>query len=247
MPGPGPLIVFFLSFVTSLSGALMPGPLFTYTIARTLRTERGWLVGARVISGHAAIEALLVCGLALGVVGFLRAPVAAKIIGVAGAALLLYMGAGLIRETVAGKGMDMGGAGARDADGARDTDGAAGASPGAGTKRIPAGGGFMARLSPPVAGALVSMSNPYWWVWWVTVGAAFLVRFDIGFSTWPLLLAFFLGHELGDLGWYLAVSTVISVGRRSIPRSFVVWLLGACGLAIIVFGLWLGISPFLST
>jgi threonine/homoserine/homoserine lactone efflux protein len=244
MPGPGPLIVFFLSFVTSLSGALMPGPLFTYTIARTLRTERGWLVGARVISGHAAIEALLVCGLALGVLGFLRAPVAAKIIGVAGAALLLYMGAGLIRETVAGRGMDMSGAGAGDADGA------ARASPGsgvtAGMTRGPAGG-FMARLSPPVAGALVSMSNPYWWVWWVTVGAAFLVRFDIGFSTWPLLLAFFLGHELGDLGWYMAVSTVISVGRRTIPRSFIVWLLGACGLAIIAFGLWLGISPFLST
>jgi threonine/homoserine/homoserine lactone efflux protein len=226
MPGPGPLIVFFLSFVTSLSGALMPGPLFTYTIARTLRTERGWLVGARVISGHAAIEALLVCGLALGVVGFLRAPVAAKIIGVAGAALLLYMGAGLIRETVAGTGIEMSDTGA------------------GGTPRA---GGFMARLSPPVAGALVSMSNPYWWVWWVTVGAAFLVRFDIGFSTWPLLLAFFLGHELGDLGWYMAVSTVISVGRRTIPRSLIVWLLGACGLAIIAFGLWLGISPFLST
>ena len=231
-------VVFFLSLVTSLSGALMPGPLFTYTIARTLRTERGWLVGARVIAGHAAIEALLVCCLALGLVGFLRAPAAAKIIGVAGAALLLYMGTGLIRETIAGRGIDMGGAGT--GDGAPAGAGAAGTGAGAGA------GGFMARLSPPVAGALVSMGNPYWWVWWETVGAAFLVRFDIGFTTWPLLLAFFVGHEVGDLGWYLAVSTAVSLGRRTIPRSFIAWLLGACGVAIVAFGLWLGISPFLA-
>ncbi len=216
-------IVFSLSFVTSLSGALMPGPLFTYTVARTLRSERrGWLTGARVIAGHAAVETLIVCGLALGVVQFLRAPLAAKIIGVAGAALLLYMGAGLIRETLKNRSDDLTSRGA------------------------PERSGFVARLPGPVAGALVSMSNPYWWVWWVTIGAAFLVRFDISFASWPLLIAFFVGHELGDLGWYLAVSTVLSLGRRALPRGLVTGLLAACGVVIIGFGLWLGITPFLS-
>ena len=206
----------------------MPGPLLTYTIARTLRTrEQGWLVGARVIAGHAALECVLVFGLVFGVVGFLRAPAAAKAIGIGGAALLLFMGAGLIRETVRGKGMDLGAG-----DAPPDGEAAGRAS-------------LLGRMDPVAAGALVSMSNPYWWIWWVTVGAAFLLRFDITLARWPALAAFFLGHELGDLGWYSAVSILLHLGRRRIPRGFTTAVLLVCGVAIIGFGAWLGISPFL--
>jgi threonine/homoserine/homoserine lactone efflux protein len=228
-------IVFSLSFVTSLSGALMPGPLLTYTIARTLRTQRsGWLTGARVIAGHAALEGVLLCGLVFGVVEFLRAPLAAKIIGVLGAALLLYMGIGLLRETLRGGGIDITG-----------TDAAADGATGPGGSPVRRGG-LVGRLNPVLAGALVSMSNPYWWIWWVTIGSAFLLRFDVSWQRWQALLAFFLGHELGDLGWYLFVSTALHLGRRSIPRGFTAVLLAFCGVAIIGFGAYLGISPFLA-
>jgi threonine/homoserine/homoserine lactone efflux protein len=221
-------VIFSLSFLLSLSGALMPGPLLTYTIVRTLRTaDRGWLIGARVIAGHAALESVLICGLVLGVVGFLRAPAAARIIGVGGAALLLFMGIGLLRETVRGRGIDL----------------TAGDSP---SGREAAGKTSLAgRMDPVVAGALVSMGNPYWWIWWVTVGAAFLLRFDITLARWPALAAFFLGHELGDLGWYSAVSVLLHLGRRSIPPGLTTGILAVCGVAIIGFGAWLGISPFL--
>lgn len=221
-------MIFSLSFLLSLSGALMPGPLLTYTIVRTLRSGRGgWLTGARVIAGHAALESVLLCGLVLGVVGFLRAPISARIIGVGGGALLLYMGIGLIRETVRGKGIDL----SADSSGTGDA---------AARENSLAG-----RMDPVVAGALVSMSNPYWWIWWVTVGAAFLLRFDITMARWPALVAFFLGHELGDLGWYSAVSTLLHLGRRSIPRGVTSGALAVCGVAIIGFGAYLGISPFL--
>ena len=196
-------VIFSLSLLLSLSGALMPGPLLTYTIARTLRTKRGgWLTGARVIAGHAALEGGLVCGLALGVVEFLRAPLTVKIIGVAGAALLAYMGIGLLRETI--------------------------------------------RLPPVLAGTLVSMGNPYWWIWWVTIGAAFLLRFDITLARWQALLAFFLGHELGDLGWFSTVSIALHFGRTRIPRGVTTGILAACGVSIIGFGAYLGLSAFLS-
>ena len=220
-------MIFSLSFLLSLSGALMPGPLLTYTIVRTLRTaEKGWLTGARVIAGHAALECVLVFGLVLGVVGFLRTPAAAKIIGVGGAALLLYMGIGLLRETVRGKGIDLTGDSRSGGEGAGRTS-------------------LAGRMNPVMAGALVSMGNPYWWIWWVTVGAAFLLRFDITLARWPALAAFFLGHELGDLGWYSAVSILLHLGRRSIPRGLTTGILAVCGVAIIGFGAWLGISPFL--
>jgi threonine/homoserine/homoserine lactone efflux protein len=90
------------------------------------------------------------------------------------------------------------------------------------------------------------MGNPYWWVWWVTIGAAFLVRFDIGITTWPTLAAFYLGHELGDLAWYTAVSTAVSLGRRRIGSRVMGVMLGICGVGIIGFALYLGISPFIA-
>ena len=145
-----------------------------------------------------------------------------------GAALLLYMGVGLIRETLRGKGIQLMARGRR---------------------RPPAGaqaGSLVSRLNPVVAGALVSMGNPYWWIWWVTIGSAFLLRFDITLTRWQALAAFFIGHELGDLGWYSSVSVVLHLGRQSIPRGVTTGLLALCGAAIIGFGIYLGISPFLS-
>ena len=218
-------VIFSLSLLMSLSGALMPGPLLTYTVARTLRaTRQGWLVGARVIAGHAVIESLLVCGLVMGVVEFLRAPLAVKIIAVVGGALLLYMGAGLLLETIRGRRIDL----------------EEGAAP------SPAKGNLIARLPPVLAGAIVSMSNPYWWIWWVTIGSAFLVRYQITLIRWQALLAFFIGHELGDLGWYSAVSISLHLGRRSIPLGVTRGIFAACGAAIIGFGAWLGISAFVA-
>ena len=52
-------VIFSLSFITSLSGALMPGPMLTYTIARTAQSgSRGWLLGPRVVVGHAVLALL---------------------------------------------------------------------------------------------------------------------------------------------------------------------------------------------
>jgi threonine/homoserine/homoserine lactone efflux protein len=163
------------------------------------------------------VEAILILALALGVVGFLRAPVAVKVIAAVGSALLVYMGVSLLLETVRAKGIQASGA---------------------------EGAGFASRLSPAVAGVLVSVSNPYWWIWWVTIGAAFLLRYEVTLQSWPALVAFFVGHELGDLGWFLAVSSALSLGRNRIPRGVVAGIQACCGVAIIGFALYLGISTF---
>lgn len=226
MSAAGLWVIFSLSFVMSLSGALMPGPMLTYTIAQTMRADRaGWLIGPRVVVGHAILEGVLLCGLVLGVVEFLHDPLAAKIIGVVGAVLLAYMGVGLIREALRGRALQLGAADGKPA--------------------APEPRGARRSLPPPVAGALVSMSNPYFWIWWVTIGSAFLIRFDVTIQRWQALLAFFVGHELGDFGWYTIVSSVLHLGRRSIPRGATTVILGVCGIVIIGFGIWLGISPFL--
>jgi threonine/homoserine/homoserine lactone efflux protein len=222
-------IVLSVSFVMALSGALMPGPLLTYTIARTMQSRRrGYLVGAWVIAGHALLEGALVCALALGVAEFLRAPLARKIIGTAGALVLGSMGVGLIREAVRGW---------------RRGAPAGGGEPGAEAEG-PGSSGAASRMSPVVAGFLVSLSNPYWWLWWVTVGSATLIRFNASVANWGVLLAFFVGHEAGDLAWYLVVSTAVHFGRRSISRRVSDALLAACGIFLIGFGVYLGLSQY---
>jgi threonine/homoserine/homoserine lactone efflux protein len=208
-----------LSFVVALSGALMPGPLLTFTVARTVRVaRRGWLTGALVTLGHAALEGAIVIGLLLGVLEFLRSPAALKTIGTVGGAFLAWSGAAMLVGLVRGRRAD-------------PAAGSPGASP-------------FDRLGPVLGGALVSMANPYWWVWWVTVGAATMLRFDVSFARWPVLAAFYLGHEAGDLAWYLAVSTLVHLGRRGIPPVAYDVLLGVCAVAVIGFGAYLGISAW---
>lgn len=234
-------IVFSLSFVVSLSGALMPGPLLGYTIAATVRTPRGWSVGPRVIAGHAALEGAVLCGLLLGVMELFRAPLAIKVIGTVGGAFLVLSGVTMLVEVARGRASAPT---ARPRLSGHHTPANAVTAPAAQGKAS-GGSSLLGRLGPFASGVLVSLSNPYWWIWWITVGSASLVRFSVSFQRWPALLAFFLGHEAGDLAWYASVSALVHIGRRGIPKVVYDGLLALCGVAIVGFGAFLGISAYL--
>jgi threonine/homoserine/homoserine lactone efflux protein len=214
-------IVLSFSFVVALSGAVMPGPLLTYTVAKTVASpRRGFLTGLWVTLGHAVLEAALILALLLGLSELLRLRAVLLVLGTVGCAVLLYMGAGLIRDALRRKTPDF------------DPESPGKASP-------------LRRLPPVLGGALVSMSNPYWWIWWVTVGSAFMLRFDLSLARWPALTAFFVGHEAGDLAWYLTVSSLLYWGRRRLAGGAFRVLLLVCGVLIIAFGLYLGLSLYL--
>lgn len=121
-----------------------------------------------------------------------------------------------------------------------ETQGAGAAAP------APAAGRRPSLDNPVLGGALVSMANPYWWVWWATIGFAFLVQFGITFREWPRLLAFFLGHEAGDLLWYVVVSCLSFFGLQHLNRRAYYGILAVCAVFMVLFGLYLGVSPFLS-
>jgi len=67
-----------------------------------------------------------------------------------------------------------------------------------------------------LAGIGVSLSNPYFTGWWATVGSGQVAALKL--SSWKDYSVFFVGHELGDLTWYLFVAIVAAAGRG--------WLLG---------------------
>jgi threonine/homoserine/homoserine lactone efflux protein len=228
--------VLTLSFVVALSGAVMPGPLFTYTIAKAVQApRRGFLVGLWVCLGHAALEALLITGLLAGLSELLHSRLLIWVVGGLGSLLLLYMGVGQLRDAIRGRVPQLA-AGGSPVPGVAP---AAAASP-AGT--APAAATGLQRLPSAVGGAVVSMSNPYWWIWWATVGSAFLVQYRIGWGTWPLLAAFFLGHEAGDLAWYLTVSSLLHWGRRRISPRLYRGILAACGIFVSAFAVYLVVS-----
>jgi threonine/homoserine/homoserine lactone efflux protein len=66
---------------------------------------------------------------------------------------------------------------------------------------------------PIVAGVTASISNPYWLVWWATVGAGFTVT-ALALGT-AGIGAFYLGHISADFAWYIFIAGLVATGRRS--------------------------------
>ncbi len=97
--------------------------------------------------------------------------------------------------------------------------------------------------NPILGGIAVSASNPYWWVWWATIGFAFMIKYNISFSSWNILF-FFIGHELGDLIWYLFISIMVHFGKNYINKRIYYAILGACAIFMVGFGIYLLQSLF---
>jgi threonine/homoserine/homoserine lactone efflux protein len=68
------------------------------------------------------------------------------------------------------------------------------------------------RVGPVAHGALVSLSNPYWMLWWATIGITLAIK---GLEFGPVgVLAFFVGHQLADVAWYSVVVFTVAAGRH---------------------------------
>ena len=220
--------IFSFSFLVALTGAMAPGPLLTYTIIQSVKTNRrGYLMGVWVIIGHALLEMGIVIFLLLGFSFVLKNMIVVRIIGTTGGIILAWFGAGIIRNVYTGN-ISTCFLGTPDPLAQNPIE----------VKR-------KGLDNPIVGGILVSMSNPYWWVWWVTIGFAFMIQFDISFQKWPRLIAFFVGHEAGDLLWYVIVSVLAFFGIRNLNKKVYYGILALCGVFMILCGLYLGVSTFL--
>ncbi len=217
-------LIFGISFMVALSGALSPGPLFTYTVMEAGRDRRrGWLVGVKVIAGHAILEAVILAALLAGLKNLLSSTAVRLGIGALGALALLYFGllgvVGAIRELRKPP---------RELEnGEQINDDAA--------KAVSL---FTGR--PVLGGLTISMSNPYWWIWWASFGAAMIARWNLSFDTPVANLVFWLGHELGDLAWYLFVAIASSLGLSRLDGKARSATYGFLSLIICGFGLWIG-------
>ncbi len=90
------------------------------------------------------------------------------------------------------------------------------------------------RAGPLVpAGILVSAANPYWVIWWATIGLGYLVTCKaLGAAG---VAAFFIGHIAGDLAWYTLISVLVAKGRRFLTDRIYRGLIGACAAFLAAF------------
>ncbi len=228
------LIGFFVtSFVVGLSGAMMPGPLVTMAIAETARG--GFRRGPTVVLGHAVVEVIAVGGLLLGVSQVFAYPVVSGGIGVVGGLVLIWMGYGMARSAWRG---DL----TLDLDAvppdAPPTPAAVAVTADGREVQVAADRSLFS--SPVVRGGAVSVVNPYWLLWWATIGAAYVGRsLALGIAG-PI--AFFLGHISADLGWTCVVSAVVASGRRALNARVYQGVILFCALALAILGVYFLVS-----
>jgi threonine/homoserine/homoserine lactone efflux protein len=199
--------IFAVALATGFSGAVVPGSLLAVVVTESVQS--GWAAGPIMMIGHGVLELAAVVLLITGLIAFARSPRARGTISLVGGAVLLYLGYATIVLT--------GEAGAE----ALRADQAASA----------AGGGWLRLVA---LGAVMSMINPYWWLWWATIGVAHIgwavQRGSIGGGV------YFVGHVLADVLWYSAVSIALGTGRAFFSPAVLRALYVACALFLFVLG-----------
>lgn len=180
--------------------------------------KRGVSAGPLLISGHALLELGITLALVYGLSVYLTSPVVGGTFGVLGGTVLIWMGYGMVRE-------------------ARQK-----------TFQWEVGeAGKGSVLGPVGTGALVSLLNPYFTLWWGTVGAGYVViSLQYGLAG---IVSFFLGHISADFIWYTLVSWLLVRGSGKISPNLYRGITGACGvflIAMAIFFLYSGVNFFVS-
>ncbi|MHC1631026.1 MAG: LysE family transporter [Methanotrichaceae archaeon] len=91
-----------------------------------------------------------------------------------------------------------------------------------------------ASTNPYLAGALTSAANPYFWIWWLSVGSA-LILAELRSSMF-LAVIFMVGHWGADFGWYTLVSASLDRGRTLLSETNYRRAMTLCGAFLVFFG-----------
>ncbi|MBN2372958.1 LysE family transporter [bacterium] len=88
---------------------------------------------------------------------------------------------------------------------------------------------------PVLTGIFASISNPYWSIWWATIGIGYMAASLI--YGWIGIAAFFTGHISADFAWYTLISFSVAGGKRFISNRIYHGVLVACGGILFLFGI----------
>jgi len=207
-------VLFITAFGVGLSGAMMPGPLLTATIVSTAR--HGFMAGPLIVLGHALLELALLIALLAGFSTILLMPRVGQTVAIVGGSFLLYLGFCMIKDILKGK-LTL----------PDDQPEQVSSTP---------------LMHPIVAGILISVSNPYWSIWWATIGLSYLT---IAWkSSTSGIVSFYSGHILADLFWYSLIAFIISTGSRWLNPLVYRLILLLCSIFLLGLGIYFIYSGF---
>jgi threonine/homoserine/homoserine lactone efflux protein len=195
-----------LGFSVGLTGALVPGPMLFATIEISLK--KGWLAGPQVVFGHMLVEAVIYVLVLLGAASLVDSGMISLIFLIGGLSLLVF-GLLTLKE-------------------ARAT---------ASSSQVSQDSSGLKLVSnPTLIGLVTSVSNPYFWVWWLTAGGALVLKeYELGII---ISIAYMLGHWTADLGWFTAVSGSFGRGKTLLSQKMHRYILYTCGIFLVIFGLY---------
>jgi len=207
-----------IGFLTGLSGALIPGPLFAFVISDTLK--KGALSGPLAIIGHISFEfplivAVVVLGLELMRSYFSHFEAVVYAIG----SLALILIASLIIKEARARAKAK-------AKGSPQIEG--------GTRAEIRAAKYNNSI---LAGFILTAFNPSFIPWWIGIG--FPVLFS-GFQQLALtgIILVTLGHFLSDFAWYSLVSFSFAKGKNFFVGKRYEWTMLVIAVFLIVLGVW---------
>lgn len=201
------------SFLVGLSGALVPGPMLTVTISDSFK--KGFIAGPLITSGHIFIELIVVLLLLFGLGWIIGSPMASIIIGILGGIVLIIMGFQIIKETPELETSELNLE--NNAENAQNT-------------KLNTSNSHSA-----FKGILTSLSNPFFFIWWATIGGAFIIK-GMALAGFLGIFAFLIGHWSSDLLWFSFVSFLSSKSSTLVnPRNYKI-IMRICGVFMMCVG-----------
>lgn len=172
------------------------------TVTVTETIRKGKISAILLIVGHSLLEAIFLFGLLVGLKDFFKPDLVQGIIGFLGGIFLLWMGISIFL--------------------------------GAWKNTLILNlhdSNTELRYGALLEGIVVSLSNPFWTIWWVTVGASYLIfSLKTGVAG---ISSFYFGHILADFVWYGIIILALSAGRKYINQRYYRILLYVCGLFLL--------------
>jgi len=97
---------------------------------------------------------------------------------------------------------------------------------------------------PMISGILMSIANPYWTIWWATIGLGYIL-YSLQFGIRGVAF-FFAGHILADLAWYSLISAAVAGGRHFLTDRLYRGLIAVLAAFLVGFAGYFAYAGFLA-
>jgi threonine/homoserine/homoserine lactone efflux protein len=215
----------------SVSGVLSPGPLFFANLI--YGSKEGFYSGVKIALGHTIVELLLVILLAAGIFGFSSFKLtneSIRIIGLVGGTAIIIFSISQITDIIKRR---------RNTDVANDKN----KSSYSYFSKISNKGRRLER--PFIIGLTFSALNPFFIIWWLTVGLKLISDSVSLFGIVEGILILFSLHIWMDYAWLSVTAYLMSKGRLILKERLYEYFLLSISFVLASYGLYLVVEKIL--